>query len=61
MGMDTVIEKPVTDAPELQNVLTRYVDSYDGYRQAAEVVESPHLATAFLEIADRRKIIVRPH
>ncbi len=56
--MDTVIEKSITDAPELQNVLTRYVDSCDGYRQAAEVVDSPHLAAAFLEIADRRKVIV---
>jgi uncharacterized protein (TIGR02284 family) len=55
---------PATDAPgpsdaaELQAVLTRYVDSHDGYLQAAEVVESSNLATAFREIAARRKIIV---
>ncbi|MEO5916195.1 MAG: PA2169 family four-helix-bundle protein [Luteolibacter sp.] len=49
---------PVTDAFELQNVLTRYVDSYDGYTEAAKVVESPDLAAAFLEIAGRRKVIV---
>lgn len=49
----------LTDAAELQSVLTRYVDSFDGYLQAAEVVQSPHLAEAFLEIAARRKVIVR--
>lgn len=48
----------ITDAAELQNVLTRYSDSYYGYVQAAEVVESASLATAFLEIAERRKHIV---
>lgn len=47
-----------TDAAELQSVLTRYVDSYDGYLQAAEAVDSPNLAAAFREIAARRKIIV---
>lgn len=47
-----------TDAAELQSVLTRYVDSYDGYIQAAEVVDSPNLAGAFREIAARREIIV---
>lgn len=47
-----------TDAAELQNVLTRYVDSYDGYLQAAAVVESQGFADAFREIAARRKDIV---
>ena len=47
-----------TDAAELQSVLTRYVDSFDGYLQAAEVVDSPNLEAAFREIAARRKIIV---
>jgi len=56
--MPTEEEIRITDAAELQNVLTRYVDSYDGYTQAAAVVESPGLAAAFLEIAARRKIIV---
>lgn len=56
--MPTAEETRISDAAELQNVLTRYVDSYDGYTQAAEVVDSPSLATAFLEIAARRKIIV---
>jgi uncharacterized protein (TIGR02284 family) len=51
-------ETRITDAAELQNVLTRYVDSYDGYHQAAAVVESPSLKAAFLEIAERRKVIV---
>ncbi len=57
--MPTAEEIRVTDAAELQNVLTRYIDSYDGYHQAAEVVDSPTLAAAFLEIADRRKVIVQ--
>lgn len=56
--MPTAEEIRVTDAAELQNVLTRYVDSSEGYTQAAEVVESIGLANAFLEIAARRKIIV---
>lgn len=56
--MPTLEESRISDAAELQNVLTRYVDSYDGYNQAAEVVESPGLAAAFREIAARRKIIV---
>ncbi len=56
--MPTVEEARISDAAELQNVLTRYVDSCDGYSQAAEVVESPSLAAAFLEIAARRKLIV---
>lgn len=46
-----------TDAAELQNLLTRYVDSYEGYHQAADVVESPSHASAFREIAERRKVI----
>lgn len=56
--MPTSEETRIADAAELQNVLTRYVDSYDGYTQAAEVVDSPGLKAAFLEIAARRKIIV---
>ena len=56
--MPTAEEDRISDAAELQNVLTRYVDSCDGYMQAAEVVESPSLAAAFMEIAARRKIIV---
>ena len=46
------------DAAELQNVLTRYIDSCDGYIAAAKAVESQDIATAFLEIAARRKVIV---
>lgn len=56
--MPTAEVSPLTDAPELQNVLTRYVDSCDGYTQVAAVIESPHLASAFLEIAERRRVIV---
>jgi uncharacterized protein (TIGR02284 family) len=52
-----IAEDTVTDAAELQNVLTRYVDSIEGYTQAAAVVGSPHLASAFLDIAQRRKTI----
>lgn len=55
--MPTVEEPEVTDAAELQNVLTRYVDSIDGYTQAAAVVNAPDLAQSFLEIAQRRKEI----
>jgi len=57
--MATAAEPEVTDAAELQNVLTRYSDSYFGYLQAAEVVQCESLATAFVEIAARRKEIVK--
>jgi len=50
---------PAKDSADLQNVLTRYVDSCDGYVQAAEVIEGPHLKAAFLEIAGRRELIVK--
>ncbi len=56
--MSTVDSIAAKDAAELQNVLTRYVDSYDGYTEAAKVVESQDIAAAFLEIAARRKVIV---
>ena len=55
--MPTSQEPDVTDAAELQRVLTRYIDSIDGYKEAAEVVEWPTLSEAFLEIASRRKLI----
>lgn len=57
--MPVLEESHVKDAAELQNVLTRYVDSYHGYKQAAEVIDSPTLAEAFLEIAVRRHLIVQ--
>jgi uncharacterized protein (TIGR02284 family) len=57
--MLTLEDPRVTDAAELQNVLTRYIDSHEGYKQAAAVVESPTLAAAFLEIAERRHLIAQ--
>lgn len=57
--MPTAEQLPVTDAAELQHVLTRYIDSYDGYNQAAAVMDSSTLEAAFLEIAARRKVIVK--
>jgi uncharacterized protein (TIGR02284 family) len=48
---------PVTDASELQEVLTRYVDSRDGYLQAATLVPSEGLAGSFRAIAERREAI----
>lgn len=47
-----------TDAAELQAVLTRYVDSCNGYEQAADVMDDPRLAADFLQIAKRRQLIV---
>jgi len=52
------IEHFQKDTGELQNVLTRYVDSFDGYLQASQLIEHPGYSSAFLEIADRRKSIV---
>jgi len=43
-----------SDALELQQVLTRYVDSQEGYQQAAELMEREDLASAFREVSVRR-------
>jgi uncharacterized protein (TIGR02284 family) len=43
-----------SDALRLQDVLTRYVDSRDGYLQAAKLVPQPGLAETFGLIAQRR-------
>jgi len=40
--------------PDLQEVLTRYVDSTRGYLQAAELMERADFSAAFTEIAARR-------
>ena len=47
-----------SDAAELQEVLTRYVDSRDGYIQASLLVEETGLADALKAIAHRRQDIV---
>lgn len=47
-------DTPHADALALQEVLTRYVDSRDGYRQAAELVPQEGLAKSFGRIAERR-------
>ena len=53
--MDTIFEnQPSSDAAELQEVLTRYIDSRDGYREASSLVENPGLSAALRAIADRR-------
>lgn len=56
--MSTAAEPLAPDAAELQNLLTRYVDSHEGYHQVAEVIEEPSHASAFREIAERRKMVV---
>lgn len=47
----------VSDSSKLQDIVTRYRDSHDGYLQAAELVSLPELAAAFRDIAKRRAII----
>lgn len=47
----------VSDSSKLQDILTRYRDSHDGYLQAAESVSSLELAAAFRDIAARRAVI----
>jgi len=45
---------------ELQEVLTRYIDSRDGYLQAAELAQDTGLSSAFAAIAERReKVAIR--
>ncbi|MFC7337899.1 PA2169 family four-helix-bundle protein [Haloferula chungangensis] len=49
---------PPNDAPELQEVLTRYADSRDGYHQAAELIDHDGLAREFRRIAARRTRVI---
>ena len=53
--MDTT--PPITDASQLQEVLTRYVDSRDGYLQASKLVPQKALGQSFELIAQRRDLI----
>ncbi|MBK1881361.1 PA2169 family four-helix-bundle protein [Luteolibacter pohnpeiensis] len=55
--MTTIHETSSAAAAELQELLTRYVDSRDGYRQAAQLVKDGGLAAALTAIADRREEI----
>lgn len=52
--MPTENETGDSDIPDLQDVLTRYVDSTRGYLQAAELMERADFSAAFAEIAARR-------
>ena len=44
---------------ELQEVLTRYIDSRNGYSQAADLVEEAGLASTFRSISGRRALIAK--
>ena len=56
--MDTsTTTTPNSDSARVQDVLTRYVDSRDGYLQAATLVAQPGLAESFRLIAQRRDVI----
>jgi uncharacterized protein (TIGR02284 family) len=55
--MDTTVPLHSSDATRLQEVLTRYVDSRDGYLQAAKLVPQQGLAESFALIAQRRDLI----
>jgi uncharacterized protein (TIGR02284 family) len=55
--MATPAPLPGSDAPRLQDVLTRYVDSRDGYLQAAKLIPQRGLAESFELIAQRRDLI----
>lgn len=57
--MEAEIEPAESPVPDLQNVLTRYADSYEGFHQAAELAQKPDLAAAFREIAGRRREVGR--
>lgn len=50
-------KSPLSDAAQLQEVLTRYVDSRDGYLQASKLVPQEALARSFELIAQRRDLI----
>lgn len=53
----SIITTDLKDAAQLQEVLTRYVDSRDGYLQAAKLVPQESLAQIFISIAGRRDLI----
>lgn len=55
--MDTPLPLHASDAARLQDVLTRYVDSRDGYLQASRLVPQKGLAESFQLIAQRRDLI----
>lgn len=51
------MKSPLSDAAQLQEVLTRYVDSRDGYLQASKLIPQEALARSFELIAQRRDLI----
>lgn len=55
--MDSTVPLHTSDATRLQEVLTRYVDSRNGYLQAAKLVPQQGLAESFALIAQRRDLI----
>ena len=55
--MNTPLPLHASDATRLQDVLTRYVDSRDGYLQASKLVPQKGLAESFELIAQRRDLI----
>jgi uncharacterized protein (TIGR02284 family) len=55
--MNTPLPLHGSDATRLQDVLTRYVDSRDGYLQASKLVPQKGLAESFELIAQRRDLI----
>lgn len=58
--MSSSTDSRPSDALELQEVLTRYIDSRDGYLQAAELAQDTGLSAAFTAIAERReKVAIR--
>ena len=52
--MSSTANSETSEAFELQEVLTRYIDSRDGYLQAAELAQDTGLSSAFAAIAERR-------
>ncbi|MFC7337312.1 DUF2383 domain-containing protein [Haloferula chungangensis] len=58
MKATSVSHRQLSDAPELQEVLTRYIDSRDGYQQAAELVDHRALAEELRTISRRRSVII---
>lgn len=52
--MPTGDDAEISAVPDMQEVLTRYVDSTRGYLQAAELMERRDFSAAFTEIAERR-------
>jgi uncharacterized protein (TIGR02284 family) len=54
MSLETKFDLKTETVDNLQTLIRYNLDSYDGYLQCAEVIDSPHLASLFRDLAHER-------